>query len=210
MFRNDPKSFCSDFYRTRFYILMVAQPIQDLSKVPIAHETLGGCLPRLRRSEPVTNNSTALLLTAPHPTRSCSRRHMGGRTHKHHIPPPGCRVSDAFNHISPSGPWLCFRYLMAMSTTFRAAQGPGLDAGMCLHELLRQIHTPESKCLHHHTTGTVFDLQFSPTVGKMRPQSPWHGPCSFLRHGTHLPTLRRAIWRLGISGQERRVRRGHA
>jgi len=104
MFRNDPKSFCSDFYRTRFYILMVAQPIQDLSKVPIAHETLGGCLPRLRRSEPVTNNSTALLLTAPHPTRSCSRRHMGGRTHKHHIPPPrmsGFRRLQSYIAIRP-------------------------------------------------------------------------------------------------------------
>jgi hypothetical protein len=72
MSRNDPKSFCSDFYRTRFYILMVAQPIQDLSKVPIAHETLGGCLPRLRRSEPVTQQQHGTTVDSPSPRqRSC-------------------------------------------------------------------------------------------------------------------------------------------
>ena len=88
MSRNDPKSFCSDFYRTRFYILMVAQPIQDLSKVPIAHETLGGCLPRLRRNKPVTQQQHGTTVDSPSPpTRDpVSRRHMGGRNGKREKP----------------------------------------------------------------------------------------------------------------------------
>jgi hypothetical protein len=45
---NDPKYFYCHLYGGGFFILMVADPIQDMSEVSIAHKTVDVSLPRLR------------------------------------------------------------------------------------------------------------------------------------------------------------------
>jgi hypothetical protein len=46
--RDDPKCHYSRLYRAGIFVLVVAQPIQDMSEVPIANKTVGIRLPRLR------------------------------------------------------------------------------------------------------------------------------------------------------------------